>query len=83
MDLDLLSSLAVENDTKVVLVVMDGVGVWLDRRGKLRWKPPTPLTWMRWPGLASAGFTIHSPRGSPRAQDQPTSGCSATTRSSI
>ncbi|MDH3556212.1 MAG: phosphoglycerate mutase, partial [Deltaproteobacteria bacterium] len=34
MDLDLLSSLAVENDTKVVLVVMDGVGGLAGPEGK-------------------------------------------------
>ncbi|MBW2722296.1 MAG: phosphoglycerate mutase, partial [Deltaproteobacteria bacterium] len=34
MDLKLLSSLAVENDTKVVLVVMDGVGGLAGPEGK-------------------------------------------------
>ena len=34
MDLDLLSSLAVENETKVVLVVLDGVGDLAGPEGK-------------------------------------------------
>ena len=82
MDLNLLSSLAVENDTKVVLVVLDGVGGLAGPEGK------TSLEAAHTPNLDAlaksgvCGFHTHWPRGSPRAQDQLTSGCSATTRSS-